>query len=92
MTNVCLLFLHFYRISAAKQILDVLQQAVSSVEAYSEHTDVEKVFAKISKLSQDEGKTSHGTITFVCCFFLYTLSVGMDTIFCYVALDTNNVE
>ncbi|XP_065217367.1 serine/threonine-protein phosphatase 4 regulatory subunit 1-like isoform X2 [Planococcus citri] len=44
----------FLRISAAKQILDVLQQAVSSVEAYSEHTDVEKVFAKIAKLSQDE--------------------------------------
>lgn len=44
------------RQSAARQILEALQLAVTSVEAYSEQEDVEKVFAYINKLSQDSGK------------------------------------
>lgn len=54
------------RQSAARQVLEALQLAVTSVEAYSEQDDVEKVFAYINKLSQDSE-------TIVRCNLLSTL-------------------
>lgn len=52
----CLIFKNFYRQYAARQILESLQFAVTAVEAYSEQDDLEKVFAYINKLSEDNGK------------------------------------
>lgn len=41
---------------AAGEILEALQSAVTSVEAYSEQDEVIKVFAYISRLSRDKGE------------------------------------
>lgn len=61
------------RQSAAKQILDVLQQAVASVEAYSDSDEVEKVFASITKLSRDDGKSMGCALGYVVKFVRETI-------------------